>query len=294
MKDNNFCGIVLAGGLGTRLYPITKVMSKQLLPVFDKPLIYYPISILMLAGIRDILIICTQNDLNSFRRLLGDGSSLGVNFTYKVQDKPNGIAESFILGKEFIGSKNVCLILGDNIFYGSGISGKLIEICNNFNGATIFGYHVNDPERFGVAELDSNNQVIRIKEKPKNPPSNIAITGLYFYDNNVIDIASDLKPSSRNELEITDVNNKYLKMGKLNLEILARGHTWLDTGTAESLNEASNFVQAIQTKQGFIIACLEEIAFKQNWISKSELNSVIKHYESSSYGNYLKRISKNI
>jgi len=294
MSDKTFCGIVLAGGSGTRLYPTTKAISKQLLPVYDKPLIFYPISILMLAGIRDILIICTQDNLYSFKRLLGDGSSYGVNFTYKVQDKPNGIAESFILGKEFIGSRNVCLILGDNIFYGSGISGKLKEICSDFNGATVFGYRVNDPERFGVAEIDSNNQVIRIKEKPKNPVSNIAITGLYFYDNNVLDIASGLKPSARNELEITDVNNKYLEMNKLSLEILPRGHTWLDTGTTEALHEASNFVQAIQTRQGLIIACLEEIALTQDWISESMLNDQIQNYKSSSYGDYLKKILKKI
>lgn len=294
MKENNFCGIVLAGGSGTRLFPTTKAISKQLIPIFDKPLIYYPISILMLAGIREILIICTKNDLASFKRLLGDGSHLGVNFLYKVQDEPRGIAESFILGCEFIASRNVCLILGDNIFYGSGMSGKLKEVCNDFSGATIFGYHVSDPERFGVAEIDDQNNITRIQEKPANPSSNLAITGLYFYDNNVVDIARNLEPSDRNELEITDVNNFYLTSGNLNLEILARGHTWLDTGTVNSLHEASNFVQAIQTRQGLMIACLEEIAYKQNWISKRELKHQTIEFKTSSYGDYLKKIYKEL
>jgi len=294
MKDNNFCGIVLAGGTGTRLFPTTKAISKQLIPIFDKPLIYYPISILMLAGIRDILVVCTKNDLASFKRLLGDGSHLGVNFKYKVQDEPRGIAESFILGSEFIASRNVCLILGDNIFYGSGLSRKLKEVCNDFSGATVFGYHVSDPERFGVAEIDDHSKVISIKEKPANPSSNLAITGLYFYDNDVVDIARNLKPSDRNELEITDVNNSYLSANNLNLEILARGHTWLDTGTVNSLHEASNFVQAIQTRQGLMIACLEEIAYKQQWISKKELQNKIKEYKTSSYGDYLRKIYKEL
>jgi glucose-1-phosphate thymidylyltransferase len=290
MKKNDFCGIVLAGGSGSRLFPITKAISKQLIPIFDKPLIYYPISTLMLAGIRDILIICTENDLDSFKRLLGDGSSLGVSFQYIVQDEPRGIAEAFILGSDFIALRNVCLILGDNIFYGSGISAKLKEVCSDFYGATVFGHHVSDPQRFGVAEIDDNNKVIRIEEKPKNPSSNLAITGLYFYDNDVVDIARNLKPSNRNELEITDVNNSYLNKNNLNLEILPRGHTWLDTGTVPSLHEAANFVQAIQTQQGFMIACLEEIAYKQKWISKEALTNQINKYDKSSYGNYLKRI----
>lgn len=291
--DTNYKGIVLAGGHGSRMFPITKAISKQLIPIYDKPLIYYPISILMLAGIRDILIICTKTDLNSYKKLLGDGSLIGVNFHYKIQEEPRGIGEAFIIGSKFIGKSNVCLILGDNIFYGGGISGILNNACSRQNGATIFGYRVHDPQRFGVAILDKKDMVIEIQEKPMNPSSNIAVTGLYFYDNNVLSIANTLKPSKRGELEITDINNAYIKNKSLKLEILGRGHSWLDTGTPQSLHDASNFVQTVQTRQGLMIACLEEIAYHKKWISKQDLVGLSKKYKNSIYGEYLSYISSS-
>lgn len=283
-------GIILAGGSGTRLYPITKGVSKQLLPVYDKPMIYYPISVLMLAGIRDILIITTPEDKSSFQRLLGDGSDFGINLSYKVQPKPEGLAQAFIIGESFIGNDNVCLVLGDNIFYGQGFSPKLIKAvqkANNNEGATVFGYAVRDPERFGIVEFDENFKAISIEEKPINPKSHYALTGLYFYDNSVIDIAKNIVPSSRGELEITCINNIYLKKKKLNVELLGRGFAWLDTGTHESLLEAAQFVETIEKRQGYKIACLEEIAFIKNWLTASEIQSLVGSMSKNGYGQYL-------
>jgi len=283
-------GIILAGGSGTRLYPITVGVSKQLLPIYDKPMIYYPLSVLMLAGIRDILIISTPTDLPRFEDMLGDGSRMGVKFTYKVQDKPEGIGQAFLIGEEFIGDDSVSLILGDNIYYGQGFSEKLTEAVSQSKGATVFGYNVQDPERFGVVEFDDNMKAISIEEKPLIPKSNWAVTGLYFYDNSVIEIAKNIKPSERGELEITDINKVYLDNGLLNVCLLGRGFAWLDTGTQDSLLEASHFVQTVEKRQGFKIACPEEIAFRKGWLTKEQLISSGKMLKKSPYGQYLLNI----
>lgn len=284
-------GIVLAGGSGTRLYPITKGVSKQLLPIYDKPMIYYPISVLMMAGIKDILIISTPDDLPNFKKLLGDGKSLGVSFSYVEQPSPDGLAQAFILGEEFIGNDAVCLILGDNIFYGQGLD-ELIKSAKTQveqeKMATVFGYYVSDPERYGVAEFDDKGKVISIEEKPTEPKSNYAVVGLYFYTNDVIQIAKDIKPSKRGELEITTVNEVYLKRGALKVELMGRGYAWLDTGTHDSLNEASNFIQTIENRQGLKVACLEEIAYEQGFISKEQLLQLAKGLSKTRYGQYLK------
>ena len=287
-------GIVLAGGSGTRLYPITKGVSKQLIPIFDKPMIYYPVSALMLAGIRDILIISTPHDLPGFRRLLGDGHELGVRFEYAEQPSPDGLAQAFIIGKEFIGDDSVCLVLGDNIFYGSGFTGMLrqsVAEAEQHGKATVFGYWVNDPERYGVAEFDSEGNCLSIEEKPEHPKSNYAVVGLYFYPNSVVDIASHIKPSPRGELEITTVNQEYLQQGALKVKTLPRGFAWLDTGTHDSLSEASTFIEVIEKRQGLKVACLEEIAFKQGWISREELRQTAKPMAKNNYGQYLLRLA---
>ncbi|MGE7186611.1 glucose-1-phosphate thymidylyltransferase RfbA [Peribacillus sp. NPDC006672] len=286
-------GIILAGGYGTRLYPLTKVVSKQLLPVYDKPLIYYPLSVLMLAGIKDILIISTPIDTPRFKSLLGDGSQLGIKISYISQEKPEGIAQAFVIGEDFIAKDSVSLILGDNIFYGHNFIKTLEEVVNRHNGATIFGYHVKDPERFGVVEFDENRKVISLEEKPVTPKSHYAITGLYFYDNNVIDIAKGIKKSSRGEYEITSVNECYLKKNQLNVELLGRGFSWLDTGTHESLLDASLFIQTIQSRQNVQIACIEEIAFRKGFISPQQLLALAKPLEKNEYGQYLVRLIEN-
>ena len=283
-------GIILAGGSGTRLYPITIGVSKQLLPIYDKPMIYYPLSVLMLAGIREILIITTAEDQASFQRLLGDGSKFGIELSYVVQPSPDGLAQAFILGEGFIGSDDVCLVLGDNIFYGQGFTPKLrqaVENAKNGQGATVFGYQVKDPERFGVVEFDANKKAISIEEKPVKPKSNFAVTGLYFYDNSVVQLAKQVQPSERGELEITCLNEMYLKQNKLNVEMLGRGFAWLDTGTHESLLEAAQFVETIEKRQGYKIACLEEIAFNHGWLTKEELKMLAKPLQKNSYGQYL-------
>jgi len=280
-------GIILAGGSGTRLYPITKGVSKHLLPVYDKPMIYYPLSILMLSGIRDILIITTPEDHDSFMRMLGNGSDYGINLTYKIQPNPDGLAQAFIIGEEFIGNDNVCLILGDNIFWGQGFTPILHNAANRNSGATVFGYQVKDPERFGVVEFDKNKKAISVEEKPNEPKSNFAVTGLYFYDNDVIEMAKQVKPSSRGELEITTLNNMYLERGDLNVEVLGRGFAWLDTGTYESLLEAAMFVETIEKRQGYMVACLEEIAWRNNCITYNDILKSANILSKNSYGKYL-------
>ena len=285
-------GIVLAGGSGTRLHPITKGISKQLLPIYDKPMVYYPLSVLMLAGIRDILLISTPEDIGGYKRLLGDGSEFGIRLTYAEQPSPDGLAQAFIIGEEFIGDSNVCLVLGDNIFYGQGFSVMLRNAVAKANGATVFGYQVKDPERFGVVEFDANKRAVSIEEKPTQPKSNYAVTGLYFYDNNVVEMAKQVKPSARGELEITSINQAYLERGDLSVELLGRGFAWLDTGTHESLLEAGMFVETLEKRQGYKIACLEEIAFNNGWLSREEVLRISQELSKNSYGLYLMNLVK--
>lgn len=285
-------GIILAGGSGTRLYPITKGVSKQLLPIYDKPMVYYPLSVLMLAGIRDILLISTPDDIGGFRRLLGDGSEFGINLSYAVQSSPDGLAQAFIIGEEFIGEDPVCLVLGDNIFYGQGFSAVLRTAAARKQGATIFGYQVKDPERFGVVEFDESKRAVSIEEKPLKPKSNFAVTGLYFYDNDVVAIAKQVKPSERGELEITSINQAYLEGGDLNVELLGRGFAWLDTGTHESLLEASHFIETIEKRQGYKVACLEEIAFNNGWLNAADLQRMGQAMKKNSYGSYLLELAQ--
>lgn len=283
-------GIVLAGGAGTRLHPITRGVSKQLLGVYDKPMIYYPISTLMLAGIRDILIITTPEDQSSFRRLLDDGSRFGVRFSYAVQPKPEGLAQAFLIGKSFIGSDSVALVLGDNIFYGAGLEQLLLQAAARPAGATVFGYYVRDPERFGVVEFDKNGKAVSIEEKPEKPKSHYAVTGLYFYDNDVVNIAENIRPSARGELEITAVNSEYLRRGKLNVEVFKNGYAWLDTGTHDSMLDAANFIRTIETRQGLQIACLQEIAYEKGWMTAQDVLDSIDDMLKTEYGQYLKRL----
>ena len=286
-------GIILAGGSGTRLYPITKGVSKQLLPIYDKPMVYYPLSVLMLAGIQDILIITTPEDREGFIRVLGDGSEFGVNLTYKMQPSPDGLAQAFIIGEEFIGDDSVCLVLGDNIFWGQGFTPILESAVKRQKGATVFGYQVNDPERFGVVAFDNNKKAVSLEEKPEKPQSNYAVTGLYFYDNNVVEMAKQVKPSHRGELEITTLNQMYLDRGDLHVELLGRGFAWLDTGTHESLLEAAMFVETIEKRQGYKIACLEEIAWNNDWLSSEQVMQTAKALSKNSYGQYLMRLVKS-
>jgi len=290
----NYKGIILAGGSGSRLHPITLGTSKQLLPIYDKPMIFYPLSVLMLAGIKDVLIISTPEDLPNFKRMLGNGNQFGIEISYKEQPSPDGLAQAFIIGEEFIGNDNVALVLGDNIFYGQHFSDKLLAATKVKKGASVFGYHVTDPERFGVVEFDESGKALSIEEKPVQPKSNYAVTGLYFYDNDVVDIAKSIKPSHRGELEITDVNIAYLERGDLNVELLGRGFAWLDTGTHDSLLEASHFVQTVEHRQGFKVSCLEEIAYVQGWLSKDELLVQAEKLKKTGYGQYLFNIANGM
>jgi glucose-1-phosphate thymidylyltransferase len=286
-------GIVLAGGSGTRLYPVTQAVSKQLLPVHDKPMIYYPLSVLMLAGIRDILVITTPHDQAAFQRLLEDGSKFGINLEYAVQPRPEGLAQAFLIGEDFIGEDDVCLILGDNIFYGTGFRSILADTVSSLTGATVFGYRVNDPKRFGVVEVDDSGRALSIEEKPEQPKSDVAVTGLYFYDNRVVDIAKTITPSDRGELEITSVNRKYLEAGALSVQTLGRGYAWLDTGTHSAMGQASRFVEIIEKRQGLKVACLEEIAWRQGWISNSDLREQAEDLQKSTYGEYLVSLARS-
>ncbi len=286
-------GIILAGGNGTRLYPITKAVSKQLLPIYDKPMIYYPLSVLLLAGIKDILIISTPQAIDDYKNLLGDGTRLGISIDYKIQKEPKGIAEAFIIGEDFIGNDNVCLILGDNVFYGQNLTAVLNNAIKNNEGATVFGYPVKDPKAFGVVEFDDNRKVISIEEKPQNPKSRYAVPGLYFYDNNVIDIAKSIAPSERGELEITAVNNAYLEKGKLNVKLFGRGIAWLDTGTPSGMLKASEYVEAVQTRQGFYISCIEEIAWRRGFISDEQLLGIGNELKITEYGQYIIDLIEN-
>ena len=285
-------GIILAGGSGTRLYPLTMVTSKQLLPVYDKPMIYYPLSTLMLAGIKDILIISTPTDIGNFEKLLGDGSNFGINLSYKIQPSPDGLAQAFLLGEEFINGDSCAMVLGDNIFYGSGLSKHLREAASRENGATVVGYYVDDPERFGIVEFDENGKAISIEEKPEHPKSNYCVTGLYFYDNRVVEMAKKVKPSARGELEITDLNRMYLEEGSLNVVTLGRGYAWLDTGTMDALADATEFVRVIENRQGVKISAIEEIAYKNGWISKDKLIESANLYGKSTYGKHLKQVAE--
>lgn len=286
-------GIILAGGSGSRLYPLTNVVSKQLMPIYDKPMIFYPMSTLMLAGIKDILIISTPTDTERFEQLFGDGSNLGIRIEYKIQESPDGLAQAFLIGEEFIGDDSVCLILGDNIYYGSGLAKMLQRSASKSKGATVFGYHVHDPERFGVVEFDNIMKAVSIEEKPENPKSNYAVTGLYFYDNNVVEIAKNIKPSPRGELEITDVNKAYLEKGELDVEIMGRGFAWLDTGTHESLLEASTFIETIEKRQNQKVACLEEIAYRMGYITREQLIELAQPLKKNGYGQYMLRLAES-
>ena len=295
LKENNMKGIILAGGSGTRLYPLTMVTSKQLLPIYDKPMIYYPMSVLMNAGIRDILIISTPQDTPRFKELLGDGHQFGVNLTYEVQPSPDGLAQAFVIGEKFIGDDTVAMVLGDNIFAGHGLNKRLkaaVENAESGKGATVFGYYVDDPERFGIVEFDKEGKAISIEEKPEHPKSNYCVTGLYFYDNNVVEYAKNLKPSARGELEITDLNRIYLEKKALNVELLGQGFTWLDTGTHSDLLEAANFVKTIENRQGMQVSCPEEIAYRKKWIDKEKLLEIIKPFLKTEYGKYLKNLAE--